>query len=253
MKSFEVCFSHRNPPDWHAHGQTKGKSAIHKIACRTYDAPWVGVWDSAWQTCNSCDADIVNASVATSLEDCCAIRFRHSDSARTTCPARLFASQGLAQQTAVQSTQRVQKQLGLQSDERSEDGKCALQHSAVAFACYGQFRAWARTLSKFWRRDPAVAGSFVAHVAFHVNKGARVSSLLEGETCKWFLDNWITPFTGPQVLSVSLAPPMPFFRECAMCHSSGQMLEMRVAQIDRWPRQKLYSLNKVCGKCETHR
>ena len=109
MKSFEVCFSHRNPPEWHAHGHTKGKSAIHKKACQTYDAPWVGVWDSAWQTCNSCDADIVNASVATcrvadarqvatwlkidhgvklskqtchaSLEDCCAIRFRHSGSA----------------------------------------------------------------------------------------------------------------------------------------------------------------------------
>ena len=169
--------------------------------------------------------------------------------AKTTCPARLLASQGLAQQTAVQSSQRVQKQLGLQSDERSEDGKCALQHSAVAFACYGQFRAWAHTLSKFWRRDPAV-GSFVAHVAFHVNKGARVSSLLEGETCKWFLDNSIYGAAG---VSVSLAPPMPFFRECAMCHSSGQMLEMRVAQIDRWPRQKLYSLKKVCGKCETHR
>ena len=65
--------------------------------------------------------------------------------------------------------------------------------------------------------------------------------------------SWITPFTGPQAFSVSLAPPMPFFRECAMCRSSGQMLEMRVAQIDRWPRQNLYSLNEVCGKCETHR
>ena len=37
---------------------------------------------------------------------------------------------------------------------------------------------------------PAV-GSFVAHVAFHVNKSAHFSSLLEGETCRWFLDSSI--------------------------------------------------------------
>ena len=42
---------------------------------------------------------------------------------------------------------------------------------------------------------PAV-GSFVAHVAFHVNKSARFSSLLEGETCKGFLDNSIDGAAG---------------------------------------------------------
>ena len=47
---------------------------------------------------------------------------------------------------------------------------------------------------------PAV-GSFVAHVAFHVNKGARVSGLLEGETCKGFLDNSIDGAAGVNSLN----------------------------------------------------
>ena len=52
LRSYLTCVSH-SKPSWHAHGQTKGKSAIHKKTCRTHGIP-----------CLSCQFHVVLAILA---------------------------------------------------------------------------------------------------------------------------------------------------------------------------------------------